>query len=94
MALGIAIQVATVMHVHVAVAVPVSFPSLSFSPGNVTYPLPLTLLAPPSFPLTQGFLFLNKLFIQRGRHETTWKILRKFGYSNSLELKDEYLQPV
>ena len=41
-----------------------------------------------------GFFFLNKLFIQRGRHETTWKILRKFGYSNSLTLKDNYLQPV
>jgi len=41
-----------------------------------------------------GFLFLNKLFIQRGRHETTWKILRKFGYSNDLTLKDEYTQPV
>uniref|UniRef100_A0A8C7HGE5 Ras homolog family member T2 n=1 Tax=Oncorhynchus kisutch TaxID=8019 RepID=A0A8C7HGE5_ONCKI len=25
-----------------------------------------------------GFLFLNTLFIQRGRHETTWTILRKF----------------
>ena len=41
-----------------------------------------------------GFLFLNKLFIQRGRHETTWKIVRQFGYSNSLLLRDEYLQPV
>nr|XP_045369610.1 mitochondrial Rho GTPase 2 isoform X7 [Camelus bactrianus] len=26
-----------------------------------------------------GFLFLNMLFIQRGRHETTWTILRRFG---------------
>ena len=41
-----------------------------------------------------GFLFLNKLFIQRGRHETTWKIVRRFGYSNSLQLRDEYLQPM
>ena len=41
-----------------------------------------------------GFLFLNKLFIQRGRHETTWKIVRHFGYSNSLQLRDEYLQPM
>lgn len=41
-----------------------------------------------------GFLFLNKLFIQRGRHETTWKIVRQFGYSNSLQLRDEYLQPM
>ncbi|CAI8000242.1 Mitochondrial Rho GTPase 2 [Geodia barretti] len=42
----------------------------------------------------EGFLFLNKLFIQRGRHETTWKVLRKFGYSNSLTLTDQYLQPM
>ena len=27
----------------------------------------------------KGFLVLNGLFIQRGRHETTWTILRKFG---------------
>ncbi|KAJ3608447.1 hypothetical protein NHX12_025494 [Muraenolepis orangiensis] len=40
-----------------------------------------------------GFLFLNKLFIQRGRHETTWTILRKFGYDDTLELTDDYLYP-
>uniref|UniRef100_A0A8C8CU60 Mitochondrial Rho GTPase n=1 Tax=Oncorhynchus tshawytscha TaxID=74940 RepID=A0A8C8CU60_ONCTS len=40
-----------------------------------------------------GFLFLNTLFIQRGRHETTWTILRKFGYDDSLELTDDYLYP-
>ncbi|XP_071395618.1 mitochondrial Rho GTPase 2 isoform X9 [Centroberyx affinis] len=40
-----------------------------------------------------GFLFLNTLFIQRGRHETTWTILRKFGYDDTLELTDDYLYP-
>nr|XP_014429766.1 mitochondrial Rho GTPase 2 [Pelodiscus sinensis] len=40
-----------------------------------------------------GFLFLNTLFIQRGRHETTWTILRRFGYSDELELTDDYLYP-
>ncbi|XP_036408265.1 mitochondrial Rho GTPase 2-like [Megalops cyprinoides] len=40
-----------------------------------------------------GFLFLNTLFIQRGRHETTWTILRRFGYDDSLELTDDYLYP-
>jgi Ras family protein T2 len=25
----------------------------------------------------KGFITLNSLFIQRGRHETTWTILRK-----------------
>uniref|UniRef100_A0A672N9C9 Mitochondrial Rho GTPase n=1 Tax=Sinocyclocheilus grahami TaxID=75366 RepID=A0A672N9C9_SINGR len=40
-----------------------------------------------------GFLFLNTLFIQRGRHETTWTILRKFGYDDTLDLTDDYLYP-
>ncbi|KAM9208630.1 mitochondrial Rho GTPase 2 isoform 2-T2 [Dugong dugon] len=40
-----------------------------------------------------GFLFLNTIFIQRGRHETTWAILRRFGYGDSLELTDDYLYP-
>ncbi|XP_021563515.1 mitochondrial Rho GTPase 2 [Carlito syrichta] len=40
-----------------------------------------------------GFLFLNTLFIQRGRHETTWTILRRFGYSDTLELAADYLFP-
>uniref|UniRef100_A0A8B9UB65 EF-hand domain-containing protein n=1 Tax=Anas zonorhyncha TaxID=75864 RepID=A0A8B9UB65_9AVES len=40
-----------------------------------------------------GFLFLNTLFIQRGRHETTWTILRRFGYDDELELTDDYLHP-
>nr|XP_033818923.1 mitochondrial Rho GTPase 2 isoform X1 [Geotrypetes seraphini] len=40
-----------------------------------------------------GFLFLNTLFIQRGRHETTWTILRRFGYNDLLELTDDYLYP-
>uniref|UniRef100_A0A673U6B7 Mitochondrial Rho GTPase n=1 Tax=Suricata suricatta TaxID=37032 RepID=A0A673U6B7_SURSU len=40
-----------------------------------------------------GFLFLNTLFIQRGRHETTWAILRRFGYSDTLELSPDYLVP-
>uniref|UniRef100_A0A8C5AWW3 Mitochondrial Rho GTPase 2 n=1 Tax=Gadus morhua TaxID=8049 RepID=A0A8C5AWW3_GADMO len=40
-----------------------------------------------------GFLFLNTLFIQRGRHETTWTILRSYGYDDTLELTDDYLYP-
>ncbi|TRY68974.1 hypothetical protein TCAL_08636 [Tigriopus californicus] len=42
----------------------------------------------------KGFLTLNSLFIQRGRHETTWTILRKFGYDDDLTLHREYLFPV
>lgn len=41
----------------------------------------------------KGFLFLNCLFIQRGRHETTWTVLRRFGYDDKLELTKEYLCP-
>ncbi|XP_006897529.1 PREDICTED: mitochondrial Rho GTPase 2 [Elephantulus edwardii] len=40
-----------------------------------------------------GFLFLNTIFIQRGRHETTWTILRRFGYGDALQLTDDYLYP-
>lgn len=42
----------------------------------------------------KGFLFLHCLFIQRGRNETTWTVLRKFGYNESLEMSSEYLYPV
>ncbi|XP_076871547.1 mitochondrial Rho GTPase 1b isoform X2 [Brachyhypopomus gauderio] len=41
----------------------------------------------------QGFLFLHTLFIQRGRHETTWAVLRHFGYDDDLELHQDYLFP-
>jgi len=41
----------------------------------------------------KGFLALNKLFIQRGRHETTWTILRVFGYDDDLELRRDFLRP-
>ncbi|XP_035916036.1 mitochondrial Rho GTPase isoform X1 [Anopheles stephensi] len=40
-----------------------------------------------------GFLFLHCLFIQRGRNETTWAVLRRFGYNESLTMSDEYLHP-
>ncbi|KAJ0255012.1 Mitochondrial Rho GTPase 2 [Hirschfeldia incana] len=38
-----------------------------------------------------GFLFLFSLFIERGRPETAWAILRKFGYNDSLELNTELI---
>lgn len=41
----------------------------------------------------KGFLFLHTLFIQRGRHETTWTVLRTFGYDDNLQLTKEYLSP-
>lgn len=41
----------------------------------------------------QGFLYLHSLFIQRGRNETTWAVLRKFGYNNNLNMSKDYLFP-
>eukprot|EP00112_Aurelia_sp_Birch-Aquarium-sp1_P021255 Seg5674.1 transcript_id=Seg5674.1/GoldUCD/mRNA.D3Y31 product="Mitochondrial Rho GTPase 1-A" protein_id=Seg5674.1/GoldUCD/D3Y31 len=41
----------------------------------------------------EGFLFLQKLFIMKGRQEITWTALRKFGYGNDLELREEYVHP-
>lgn len=41
----------------------------------------------------QGFLLLNKIFAEKGRHETIWTILRTFQYTDSLSLKDSFLRP-
>ncbi|OMP05024.1 Small GTPase superfamily [Corchorus olitorius] len=38
-----------------------------------------------------GFLFLHALFIEKGRLETTWAVLRKFGYDDDLKLRDDIL---
>ncbi|KAD3336603.1 hypothetical protein E3N88_32122 [Mikania micrantha] len=38
-----------------------------------------------------GFLFLHALFIEKGRLETTWTVLRKFGYNDDIELRKENL---
>ncbi|XP_023537980.1 mitochondrial Rho GTPase 1-like [Cucurbita pepo subsp. pepo] len=38
-----------------------------------------------------GFLFLHALFIEKGRLETTWTVLRKFGYNNDIKLSDELI---
>ncbi|KAI9718736.1 MAG: ERMES complex Ca(2+)-binding regulatory GTPase gem1 [Candelaria pacifica] len=40
-----------------------------------------------------GFLLLNKLFAEKGRHETIWIILRRFHYTDSLSLKESFLRP-
>ncbi|KAL3516096.1 hypothetical protein ACH5RR_022998 [Cinchona calisaya] len=40
-----------------------------------------------------GFLFLHALFIEKGRLETTWTVLRKFGYNNEIRLGDDQLPP-
>jgi hypothetical protein len=38
-----------------------------------------------------GFLFLHALFIEKGRLETTWTVLRKFGYYNDIKLRDDLI---
>lgn len=40
-----------------------------------------------------GFIYLNTIFIQGGRLETTWTILRSFGYGEDLKLIESFLSP-
>ncbi|KAI5961179.1 GEM1 [Candida pseudojiufengensis] len=40
-----------------------------------------------------GFILLNKLYAESGRHETIWCILRANHYTNSLSLNDKFLFP-
>lgn len=40
-----------------------------------------------------GFIKLNKIYAELGRHETIWCILRAFNYTNSLSLNDKFLNP-
>jgi hypothetical protein len=48
----------------------------------------------PSEGITElGFLYLHTIFVQQGRMETTWTVLRKFGYGEGLELTDDVLSP-
>ncbi|XP_045812749.1 mitochondrial Rho GTPase 1-like [Trifolium pratense] len=37
----------------------------------------------------KGFLFLHTLFIEKGPIETTWAVLRKFGYNDDLKLSND-----
>lgn len=38
----------------------------------------------------RGFLHLQILFFKKGRHETSWTILKKFGYKKNLSLSHEF----
>lgn len=40
-----------------------------------------------------GFILLNTIYAERGRHETIWGILRSFHYTNSLSLDDKFVFP-
>lgn len=39
------------------------------------------------------FMTLCTLFVEKGRHETLWMILRQFQYTDSLSLKETFLHP-
>ncbi|KAI1338774.1 EF hand associated-domain-containing protein [Xylariaceae sp. FL0016] len=41
----------------------------------------------------RGFLQLNKIYAEKGRHETIWHILRKYHYTDSLSLEDSFIHP-
>lgn len=41
----------------------------------------------------QGFIHLNKLYAEKGRHETVWIILRAFQYTDNLSLQETFLHP-
>lgn len=61
-------------------------PILSTAPSSST--------TTPAEGITElGFLYLHTIFVQQGRMETTWTVLRKFGYGEGLELGDDVLSP-
>ena len=39
----------------------------------------------------KGFYYLHTLFIEREHIETTWSVLRKFGYDDGLKLREDLL---
>lgn len=41
----------------------------------------------------QGFLALNELYVETGRHETIWGILRAFHYTETLSIQDSVVAP-
>ncbi|KAI0304488.1 P-loop containing nucleoside triphosphate hydrolase protein [Multifurca ochricompacta] len=40
-----------------------------------------------------GFLLLHTIFIRRGRPETTWTVLREYGYAEDLRLTETFFIP-
>ncbi|MBW0490571.1 hypothetical protein O181_030286 [Austropuccinia psidii MF-1] len=50
-------------------------------------------LTPEGCITEEGFLFLHTCFIQKGRLETVWGVLRAFGYGDDLSLSEAFLSP-
>lgn len=66
----------------------------STPPGHDTDSWPPSQPAAVAEGLTElGFLYLHTIFIQQGRMETTWTVLRQFGYGESLDLREDFLSP-
>lgn len=38
-----------------------------------------------------GFIHVHHMFLEKGRTETVWAVLREFGYDNDLKLRDDFL---
>jgi Ras family protein T1 len=67
------------------------FDHAQFQPSSSSSSFPIS---PPAEGITEtGFLLLHTLFIQQGRNETTWTVLRKFGYGEGLDLREDFLSP-
>ncbi|KAE8149826.1 hypothetical protein BDV25DRAFT_140411 [Aspergillus avenaceus] len=41
----------------------------------------------------RGFIHLNRMYAEKGRHETVWIILRAFQYTDNLSLQESFLHP-
>jgi mitochondrial Rho GTPase 1 len=39
----------------------------------------------------KGFIYMHLLFVKKGRHETTWTVLKKYGYNRDLTMNRDYL---
>ncbi|VVC31939.1 EF hand associated, type-1,EF hand associated, type-2,Small GTPase superfamily,Mitochondrial Rho [Cinara cedri] len=50
-------------------------------------------ISPSNCVTLEGFLFLHMLFILKGKAQTTWTVIRKFGYNDSLNFSYNYLHP-
>ncbi|KAL1406107.1 ERMES complex Ca(2+)-binding regulatory GTPase gem1 [Vanrija albida] len=76
---------------------PFSYPSTPLQ-DNEAWPGasagPSRVISPAGEGLSElGFLYLHTIFIQQGRMETTWTVLRQFGYGESLDLREDFLSP-
>ncbi|XP_050533364.1 mitochondrial Rho GTPase [Daktulosphaira vitifoliae] len=51
-------------------------------------------ISPSNCVTLEGFLFLHMLFILKGKAQTTWTVIRKFGYNDNLDFLYSYLHPM